>query len=79
VDGLNARVYYEISHIPGSSLAVLDCLSRDTFEDRRPSFPSCDRKHLNRVLVRYLLPSVLNILEEQVKELGDLDEYREDT
>jgi hypothetical protein len=69
---------YEISHVPGSSLVVPDCLSRDTFEDKRPKCPRCDDEVVKSVRDLCSLPSIIEVLEEQRKELGDLDEYVRD-
>jgi hypothetical protein len=66
---------YEISHVPGSSLVVPDCLSRDTFADKRPGCPRCNGEIVNSVRELCSLPSVMVVLEEQEKELGDLDEH----
>jgi hypothetical protein len=66
---------YEISHVPGSSLVVPDCLSRDTFRDKCFRCPRCDGEPVNSVREQCSLPSVMEVLEEQGKELGDLDEH----
>jgi RNase H-like domain found in reverse transcriptase len=52
---------YEISHVPGSSLMVPDCLSRDTFGDKRPGCPRCNGETVNSVRELCSLRSVMMV------------------
>jgi transposase InsO family protein len=68
---------FRVSHAPGSSMVVPDCLSRDAVGSRDTDgalCPNC-RERFQVVREPSYLPTVLELQEAQTEHYGNLDDY----